>query len=119
MKWLLLILITLAAWLQEPKFQTRLHEVVVPDSVIGKGGHLIESLTAADFVVLNDGKPQTVRLISQSSDPLPVEAVIVVQTRCQSASTSENSEDGIHRQRLHYKQHGHWTTQSDRRDYGL
>lgn len=40
----------------------------------------MESLAASDFVVLNDGKPQKVRMISRDSDPLPVYAVIVLQT---------------------------------------
>lgn len=40
----------------------------------------MESLAANDFVVLNDGKPQKVRMISRDSDPLPIYAVIVLQT---------------------------------------
>ena len=55
MKWPVLLLVASAALAQEPKFETRAHEVVVPVAVTTKGGKPVESLTASDFVVLNDG----------------------------------------------------------------
>lgn len=75
----MLLLIAVTAWAQEPRFQTRAHEVVVPVSVMTKGGKLVEDLSANDFVVLNDGKPQRVRMISRDTDALPIHAVIVLQ----------------------------------------
>ena len=78
-KWPVLVLLAGAAWSQEPKFATRAREVVVPVSVITKGGKPVESLSAEDFVVLNDGQPQKVRMIERDSGALPVEAVIVVE----------------------------------------
>lgn len=80
MKWPLLLLLTAEAWSQEPRFQTRAHEVLVPVSVMTKGGKPVENLVANDFLVLNDGKPQTVRMISRDSDSLPIHAVIVLET---------------------------------------
>ena len=80
MKWAVLLLTASAAWTQEPRFQTRAHEVLVPVSVVAKGGKPVENLVANDFLVLSDGKPQKVRMISRDSDPLPVYAVIVLQT---------------------------------------
>jgi VWFA-related protein len=45
-----------------------------------KGGKPVEDLIAKDFIVLSDGEPQTVRMISRDSEILPVYAVIVLQT---------------------------------------
>lgn len=81
MKWAALLLLAAAiAWPQEPRFQTKAHEVLVPVSVMMKSGKPVENLAASDFIVLNDGKPQAVRMISHDSGVLPIEAVIVLQT---------------------------------------
>ena len=80
MKWAVLTLFAVAAWAQEPRFQTQAREVVVPVSVLTKGGKPVENLTAGDFLVLNDGKPQSVRMISRDSAGLPIHAVIVLET---------------------------------------
>lgn len=45
-----------------------------------KAGKPAENLAANDFLVLNDGKPRTVRMISRDSDALPIHAVIILQT---------------------------------------
>lgn len=80
MRWAVFLLTVTAAWAQEPRFQTRAREVLVPVSVVMKTGKPVENLTANDFVVLSDGKPQPVRVISSDSDALPIEAVLVLQT---------------------------------------
>lgn len=81
MKWAALVLtVTAAAWAQEPRFQTKAHEVLVPVSVTMKSGKPVENLTADDFIVLSDGKPQAVRMISHDSSALPIYAVLVLQT---------------------------------------
>ena len=70
-----------AASAQEPRFGIRLNEVVVPVSVMTKSGKPVENLTAQDFLVLNDGKRQTVRMIaSEDAGVLPIHAVLVLQT---------------------------------------
>ncbi len=80
MKWAVLLLVAAAAWAQNPRFETKAHEVVVPVSVMTKAGKPVEDLAASDFLVLNDGKPQTARMMLRDSDALPVYAVIVLQT---------------------------------------
>ncbi len=80
MKRAVLFLLAAAAWAQETRFHTRVHEVVVPVSVMTKNSKPVENLSANDFVVLSDGKRQVVRMISRDSDALPVHAVIVLQT---------------------------------------
>jgi VWFA-related protein len=80
MIWLVLLLAAAAARGQEPRFQARAHEVVVPVSVMTKAGKPVEDLVAKDFLVLSDGRPQPVRMISGDSGALPVYAVIVLQT---------------------------------------
>jgi Ca-activated chloride channel homolog len=79
MKGGLVLLFTAAVWAQEPTFKTRAREVVVPVSVMTKTGKPVEDLHVEDFQVLNDGKPQLVRMVSSDSSPLPIYAVIVLQ----------------------------------------
>ena len=80
-KWLsVFVLFAAPAWAQEPRFHTQAHEVLVPTAVMTKGSKPVENLAATDFLVLNDGKPQVVRMISRDSVILPVHAVIILQT---------------------------------------
>ncbi len=53
---------------------------MVPVSVMTKLGKPVENLNAEDFLVLSDGKPQALRMISRDSVALPVHAVMVLQT---------------------------------------
>jgi VWFA-related protein len=62
-----------------PTFQTRSHEVLVPVSVTGERGKLVEDLQADDFVVLSDDKPQKIRMLDRDSNSTPVHAVLVLQ----------------------------------------
>ena len=73
-------MLTAAAWAQEPRFETRTREVLVPVSVMAKTGKPVESLSADDFVVLSDGKPQKVRMLERDAGVLPIHAVLVLQS---------------------------------------
>jgi VWFA-related protein len=82
MRWgLLLLLIAVSGSAQNPRFETRTDEVLVPVSVTTKSGKPVENLAAQDFVVTDDGTPQRVRLFASSDAmPLPIDAVIVLET---------------------------------------
>ena len=79
MRWGPILLFAAALPAQEPTFKTRAHEVIVPVSVMKKTGRPVEGLHAGDFEVFNDGKPQSARMVSRDSSPLPIYAVIVLQ----------------------------------------
>lgn len=73
------LLCTAVACSQQPTFKARIREVIVPVSVMTKFGKPVDDLQADDFVVLNDGKPQSVRMVARDSSPLPIYAVIILQ----------------------------------------
>lgn len=52
---------------------------MVPVSVMTKAGKPVENLSENDFLVLNDGKLQRVRMISRDSDALAIHAVLILQ----------------------------------------
>lgn len=87
MKWeMLLLLIAASARAQNPQFQTRANEVLVPVSVTAKSGKPVEGLTVQDFVVADDGIPRKLRLFTSfDAAPLPVDAVIVLEADDQAA----------------------------------
>lgn len=68
-----------SAWAQESTFRTQTREVYVPVSVMTRDGRPVDGLTRKDFLVLDNGKPQDVRIIERDSAPLPIYAVIVLQ----------------------------------------
>lgn len=79
MKASLILFFVIAGWAQGPTFKARTHEVIVPVSVMTKAGAPVEDLHADDFQVLNDGRPQAVRIVLSESSPLPIYAVLVLQ----------------------------------------
>jgi VWFA-related protein len=78
-KGLLSLMAGVTLFAQEPVFRTQTHEVIVPVSVMSKDGKVVEGLNADDFQVLNDGKPQAVRMVQRDANPLPIHAVIVLE----------------------------------------
>lgn len=76
----------LAATCQQPagnqsmttlKVQAR--EVLLPVTVRDKHGNIVNNLTAADFTLTEDGKPQTIKSFSQQSD-LPFRLGLLIDT---------------------------------------
>src|SRR5438132_10949633 len=63
---------------QEYKIHAKVDLVVVPVTVKGSGDKLIADLKKEDFVVLEDGRPQTVA--NFTVDPVPLSAAVVVDT---------------------------------------
>src|SRR5438105_2997171 len=63
---------------QEYKIRAKVDLVVVPVTVKGGGDKLVTGLNKEDFVVLEDGRPQTVT--NFTVDPVPLSAAVVVDT---------------------------------------
>lgn len=58
------------------QLRTRVEEVVVPVNVRDSDGKLVTGLTKEDFIVTEDGKPQSIS--NFSIDPTPLSAAIIV-----------------------------------------
>jgi VWFA-related protein len=69
-----------AAYAQEPEYKIRakVDLVVVPVTVKGAGEKLMTGLKKDDFVILEDGRPQSVS--NFTIDPVPLSAAVVVDT---------------------------------------
>src|SRR3989442_5388066 len=72
---------------QEYKIHAKVDLVVVPVTVKGSGDKLIAELKKEDFVVLEDGRPQTVT--NFTIDPVPLSAAVVLDTGLASDSLSK------------------------------
>src|SRR6185295_8977330 len=84
-----LALLPLAAMLsaQDYRIRAKVDLVVVPVTVKGAGDKLITGLTKKDFVVIEDGRRQTIT--DFTSDPVPLSAAVVVDTGLASGSLSK------------------------------
>src|SRR5215475_3791978 len=71
--WLLLALlaVTPAHAQEDPVFRTEISLVKVDAEVAGKSG-VIDGLHREDFVILDNGQPQTIRYFSQEEEPLDI-----------------------------------------------
>ena len=78
-----------------PTLRTGTQLVLVPVSVRTKAGEPVFTLTAKDFVVTDDGVPQTVRL-EEDSDALPLALVVVVEAGDTPESKFKDY-DGLHK----------------------
>lgn len=60
------------------KFVVSVNFVQVPVTVKDNNGHMVPGLAPADFTILEDGNPQTLRFFT--SDPFPLSAAVVIDT---------------------------------------
>ena len=63
---------------EEPTFRTQSNVVLVPTLVRNKSGSIIYDLKVDDFVIEDDGVPQTVRL-DEAAEAEPISLVVAVQ----------------------------------------
>src|SRR5262245_9110190 len=82
-----ILLIAVAASAQDYKIRAKVDLVVVPVTVKGSGDKLITGLSLKDFVVLEDGRTQTVT--NFTADPVPLSAAVVIDTGLSSGSLSK------------------------------
>ncbi len=80
---LAVVSVLLASWLllgqQQPTFSTEVKVVNVLATVRDKQGHIVRDLTKDDFILEEDGRPQTIRYFAQESD-LPLTLGLLVDT---------------------------------------
>ena len=74
----LLLIFVLTGSAQDFQIRTRVDIVVVPVSVKGPNDRLISGLSKDDFIVLEDGKSQTVT--NFTDDAVPLSAAVIVDT---------------------------------------
>lgn len=63
---------------EEPKFRTQSNVVLVPALVRNKSGRIVYGLKASDFIIEDDGVPQTVHL-DEAAETEPISLVVAVQ----------------------------------------
>src|SRR5688572_28976798 len=64
---------------QEPVFSTDVNVVSILATVRNRQGQIVRGLTANDFLLTEDGRPQTIRYFSQEND-LPLTLGLLVDT---------------------------------------
>ena len=79
MRYGLAFVFVLALCAQDSHFDARSRLVSIPVNVSDAQGHPVEGLTAADFVVTDNGRPQTVFVDSDATGVAPIALVIAVQ----------------------------------------
>jgi VWFA-related protein len=72
---------------QEFKIRAKIDLVVVPVTVKGAGDKLVTDLKKDDFVILEDGRQQTLK--NFTIDPVPLSAAVVIDTGLSSDSLSK------------------------------
>jgi len=82
-----LLLLAVAAGAQDFKIRAKIDLVVVPVTVKGSGEKLITGLQRDDFMVVEDGRRQTIT--NFTADPVPLSAAVVVDTGLSSGSLSK------------------------------
>jgi Ca-activated chloride channel homolog len=82
-----LLLLALAASAQDYKLRAKVDLVEVPVTVKGAGDKLIAGLGKDDFIVFEDGRPQTISTFTP--DPVPLSAAVIVDTGLLAGSLSK------------------------------
>jgi VWFA-related protein len=82
-----LLLLAVAASAQDYKIRAKVDLVIVPVTVKGSGDKLITGLKKEDFIVIEDGRRQTIA--NFTDDPVPLSAAVVVDTGLASGSLSK------------------------------
>lgn len=74
-----LVCLIAAAFSQDPTFRTTVPNVLVPATVTDSRGKYIDGLSSDDFIVLDNGVPQSVRLDTADSTTIPLAVIFAVQ----------------------------------------
>ncbi len=90
MRYSVLMLLVYSLLAQEPRFGAQSRLVMMPVTVDDRSGHPVEGLEAADFIVLDEGRPQKVLLDTFGTGVAPIALVIAVQASDISAAVLEN-----------------------------
>ena len=81
---------------QTPTFSTEVKVVNIFATVRNKGGQIVRNLTKDDFVILENGKGQSIRYFSQESD-LPLAIGLLVDTSLSQTRVLENERGASYR----------------------
>jgi VWFA-related protein len=84
---LLALLTAVVASAQDYKIRAKIDLVVVPVTVKGSNEKLVSGLQMEDFVILEDGRRQTIS--NFSTDPIPLSAAVVIDTGLSAGSLSK------------------------------
>lgn len=84
---LLALLTAVVASAQDYKIRAKIDLVVVPVTVKGSNEKLVTGLQMEDFVILEDGRRQTIS--NFSTDPIPLSAAVVIDTGLSAGSLSK------------------------------
>ena len=87
---LVILLLVLTGYAQDYRIRAKVDLVVVPVTVKGNGDRLITSLTKDDFIILEDGRRQTIS--NFSIDSVPLSAAVIVHTGLAADSLSKIQE---------------------------
>ncbi|MGO9240376.1 MAG: VWA domain-containing protein [Bryobacteraceae bacterium] len=87
-----ILIVSALAWAmlsaQEPTFRANVPVVLVPVTVTDNKGRFVDGLTAADFALLEDGRPKEFRMDAADAVVAPLAIVIAVQTDDLSATAN-------------------------------
>jgi VWFA-related protein len=78
-RWIICLACAASLWGQDPKFSSDVNVVTLLATVRDREGRVAKKLTRDDFVLLDNGAPQTIRYFSAESD-LPLTIGLLVDT---------------------------------------